>query len=248
MSDTAEIEEKAKAQGWRPDFKGENAKSAAQFLEDGNNIAPMQAERNEKLTNEVLELKSDLKGFIDQQHKVTAEARKAGYEKAMAEIKKQKLEAVSEADVEKVKELDREEDKLRKNHASETTEQPKNQDDPDFHKWAPNNKWYKRDSSEKETILADSVGGVLRRTRPELVGPEFYNEVKKQVALVYPHINGKKAVNKLDTSDHTSGSGNTDKRSYSDLPPEAKKACDMQVKKYGIKKEEYVKNYFDMEA
>jgi hypothetical protein len=246
----SEIEEKAKAQGWNPDYKGEKAKTAEQFLEDGKKIAPMQAERNEKLANEVMGLKADIKELLENQHKVTAEARKQGYEKGLKKIKDKKIEAAAEADVEKVKALDKEEDKLRASYASETTTVTPNKPkmDPEFtDDWHPKNKWYKPGTKDPATIYAEAIGKSLMDEGSRLSGKAFYNAVKKEVKLVFPDIEGKQPINKLDVSDHSSTPSSPGKKSYSDLPPEAKKACDMQVKKYGIKKDDYVKNYFEME-
>jgi hypothetical protein len=242
---------KAISQGYKEDFDGPGAKTPEQFLADGEKIAGVQSKLNKELTEKLEKLEEThkstnqtLKEFMEQHHKATAEAFKRGYEKKLKDIKEKKIEAAAEADVEKVKALDKEEDDLRKNHkeAKDTPITPVI--DPAFEEWSKENKWYKfvEGGGDEPSVLAEKLQELWYVTKPHLKGKKLYNEIKKYVALEYPEINGKKPVNKLDTSDHTN-TPPKGKQEYANLPPEAKEMCDMFVKTQGITKEDYCKNF-----
>lgn len=233
------VEEKAKAQGWNPNYKGENAKSAEQFLKDGETIAPIVAERNNKLMEEVADLKKGMKELSDQQWQVIREAKEEGYKKAMAEIEKKQLEAVEDGDVDKFKALEKEKKTIKKPEEKQPVkEQPKL--DPVFVDWHKENTWYKPNSADEVSMAAEAYGQVLAQKRPDLSPNDYYKTIEKHIKRTYPE-SFQKQTNKLDVSDNTKQGGSS--KGYDNLPPEAKKMCDMQVKKFGISKEDWVKNY-----
>ena len=243
----SEVEEKAKAQGWNPDYKGENAKSAEQFIEDGLKIAPIAAERVNKLTDDVAALTQsnktltdNISEFINGQHKVTAEAEKRGYDKAVGEIADKKRAAVAEGDTDTYDALDKEEKKLKKPEAAPTPkEKPK--PNPEFDSWVKDNMWYANDSDLQ--AAADTYAEVLVKRKPALVGtPGFFKDVEKHIKLIFPD-SFKASTPKLDTSENN-GSRQEGKTGYSDLPPEAKKQCDRQCKLMKLDKKAWAASYF----
>lgn len=235
----SEVEEKAKAQGWNPNYKGENAKTAEQFLKDGETIAPIVAERNNKLLEEVADLKKEMKELSNQQWQVIREAREEGYKKALAEIEKKQLEAVEDGDVDKFKELEKEKKTIKKPEVKPPTkEQPAL--DPIFVDWHKENTWYRPGAADEVSMAAEAYGQILSQKRPDLQGKDFYKTIEKHIKRTYPESFSNQ-TNKLDVSDNTKQSKAS--KGYDSLPPEAKKMCDMQVKKFGISKEDWVKNY-----
>ena len=79
VDNTQEVsaEDKARAQGWRPqeEYNGnpDNWKTAEQFIEDGNKIAPIQKERNDRLTSEIMNMKNDFQAFKEMHFKTLHE-------------------------------------------------------------------------------------------------------------------------------------------------------------------------------
>lgn len=233
------VEEKAKVQGWNPDYDGPNRKTAEQFLEDGEKIAPVVAERNKKLMEDIASLKQDIKELSDQQFKVIAEAKQKGYNDAMRELEEKQIEAVEEQDVEKFKALEEEKKKLKRPDIKKTN--PEQKIDPDFTEWHKENTWYRAGSQDPISIAADAYGGFLVNSRPDLKGKDFYKEVEKHIKTIFPDQFGK-PDSKIEIGH--SGSKKSKDKTFDNLPPEAQKACKMQEKKFGIKREEYVKEYF----
>jgi len=245
-----EIEEQAKKQGWNPDFKGANAKTAEQFMEDGKNIAPIAAERNQKLLEEVealkqsnLTLTNDMKGFLKDQHKRIHASEKRGYDKAIKEIEKKQLTAVEEGDTEEFKALEKEKKGLEKPKAPTTkTDTPKQ--NPELIKWHKNNPWFKIDSKgtavDAISAAAISYDIYLNSARPDLQGVDALKEVEKHIKLTFPG-QFKAPDSKLDTSSHNSN--NSGGKGYKGLSKEEKAACDSQVTKGYCTQEEWVKSY-----
>lgn len=235
-----EIEDKAKAQGWTPkeNFKGDPDKwrTAEEFIKVGEGIQAVQSERNEKLLADIEDLRTDMKELTSQQFKVIAEAKKKGYDDAVADLEKKQRAAAEEGDVDRYDKLAKEKQNLKK------PEQPPPKIDPEFTQWHKENQWYKPNNPDPISMAADTYGMALMKQRPDLHGTEYYKEVEKHIKLIFPDTFKPSNGDKLDTSEHRSRS--TGKKDYDSLPEEAKKACDMQVEKYGITQEGYVKQYF----
>jgi len=238
-----EIEEKAKAQGWNPDFKGENAKTAEEFLEVGNRIQAVQTERNNKLIADVAKLTDSLDEMKNQQFKVVHEARQESYKKAVADIEAKQLAAVATGDLTEFKALEKEK-KAVKVPKVEPTAPAQPAADPIFTDWHKENTWYKANGSDDVSMSAEAYAQVLVSKRPDLKGAEFYKEIEKHVKRVHPDQFGK-ASPKIDPGNQGGGGGKATGKTFTDLPPEAKKACESQVGEYGITKEGYAKSYFE---
>lgn len=240
---TESIEEKAKAQGWTPleDFKGDPDKwrSAEAFIKVGDNIQAVQSERNSKLLDDITNLKADMQELTQQQFKVIAEAKQRGYDKAVKDIESKQIDAVEDGDVEGYKKLEAEKKELEA--PTVRVEQPKL--DPVFVDWHQKNSWYKNNSADPISQAADTYGAFLAKTRQDLQGADFYKAVEKHIKTVFPD-NFKKQPTNLDVDGQIKTSKAAGKKDYDSLPTEAKAACKLQVKKFGIKKEDYVKEYF----
>lgn len=233
-----EVEEKAKKQGWNPDYDGPNAKTAEEFIADGERIAAIASKNNKKLESELEDVKGLLKEMQDQQFKTLAEAKQQGYQQALKEIEKQQRAAVEDADVEKFDELEKEKKNLKKPEVEKPKKEPAIA--PELKAWLKDNPWYNRD--EDLTIAADVYAKSLARRNPDLDPTDFYNKVGKRVKKMFPENFETERPNNVETpSKKTQSKG---KKKYSDLPPEAKKACDRQVKTMGISQEDYVNEYF----
>jgi hypothetical protein len=244
-----QIEADAIAQGWNPNYTGENARTAEEFLEVGKKIPAVQSANNKKLLDKVsgLEIKIQeqnqlFKDFTSQQFKVVAEASKKAYDKAVKDIEAKQLKAVEDGDAEEYKALETEKKDLEKPApAPKAPEPPKI--DPVFTKWHKENSWYKPNGSDDLSMAAETYGKALLNRRPDLTGPAYYKEVEKHIKTVFPDSFKTADPGKLDTGGHDPKP--TGKKGFKDLPKEAQKACNDFVKQGMMKQEEYVKSYFD---
>lgn len=244
----SEIEEKAKSQGWNPDFEGPGAKTAEEFVRDGERIAAISSKNNKKLSEEIAGLKTTIEtqntnfsDFQKQQFKAIHEASKTGYDKAVKEIEEKQLAAVEDGDTDKYKELDKEKKDLKKPVVTTPKAEEKPKVDPEFLTWHKDNSWYKATNPDDVSMAADTYATALGKQQPGLVGADFYKAVEKHIKTVFPDKFSNQQSN-LDTSEHSTQKKSGGKK-YSDLPAELKKSCDLQCERMGLKREDWVKAY-----
>ena len=147
---------------------------------------------------------------------------------AMDDLKEQRIEAKEElkAAEEKAKEV------------------PQVTADPVLNAWMDKNDWFGKDT--RMTGVANGLGVELRRENPGLNGQAFLDKLDAELQEMFPEKYGKKRTpNPMEGSPNgtarpTVSSG---KKSYGNLPPEAKAACDKFVKQGLMTKEAYVAEY-----
>jgi len=233
----------AKRQGWVPkeEFSGPEDKwtDAENFVKRGKEINAILRKDNEFLKREVSDMKSTMMEF----KKFHAETEKRAYERAMADLRDQKKEAISTGDGEKVLQIDDAIDELKSARQVEKA-QPAPQPDPEFVMWSEENRWYTNDAQLRTE--ADMIGEVIKRQNPNLIGNAFLNEVTTRVKRMYPEkfTNGNR--NRPSPVEGTTAPKATGKngKSYNDLPPEAKAACQKFEKSNLLTREQYLKEYF----
>lgn len=234
----------AKRQGWVPEeeFNGPEGKwvDAETFVKKGKEINALLRKDNEFLKREVSEMKSTMAEF----KKFHAETEKRAYERAMADLREQKKEAISAGDGEKVLEIDDAIDELKTARKEEKAAAPApNAIDPAFVAWQEENRWFGKDT--ELTAEANLIGEVVKRQNPTLIGTEFLDEVTKRVKRMYPE----KFTN-ANRSRPNPVEGSTAKpapsrgKGFNDLPPEAKAACLKFEKQNLVTREQYLKEYF----
>jgi len=214
----------ATLQGWtdQDNFKGdpERWKTAKQFIEDGNKHATILKERNQKLADQVSDLQSTMTQLVDDQSKQKDKAVK----KAISELKVQKAEAINESDGEKVNQIDEEIDRLKE----ET--KPQVQPNAEFDTWLAKNTWYNTDQElrgEANMYAKAYIDAGSFKTMPEV-----YKAVERKIKREFPERfenPNKKEPSTVTEGTHTKTSSKAGK-SYSDLPQDAKAACDRFVK------------------
>ena len=233
----------AKRQGWVPqeEYTGPEDKwvDADTFVKKGKEINALLRKDNEFLKREVSDMKSTMMEF----KKFHAETEKRAYERAMADLRDQKKEAISTGDGEKVLQIDDAIDELKSARQVEKA-QPAPQPDPEFVMWSEENRWYTNDAQLRTE--ADMIGEVIKRQNPTLIGNAFLNEVTTRVKRMYPEkfTNGNR--NRPSPVEGTTAPKATGKngKSYNDLPPEAKAACQKFEKSNLLTREQYLKEYF----
>ena len=235
----------AKRQGWVPqeEYSGPEDRwvDAETFVKKGKEINALLRKDNEFLKREVSEMKSTMMEF----KKFHAETEKRAYDRAMADLRDQKKEAINTGDGDKVLQIDDAIDELKTARAQEKVEvRPSNQPDPTFVQWNEDNPWFGKDTELTEE--ANLIGEVIKRKQPTLIGEAFLEEVTKRVKKAYPekftntNRNRPSAVEGT-TAPRASAKGG---KGYNDLPPEAKQACQKFEKSGLLSREAYLKEYF----
>lgn len=251
----AHAREEATRFGWKPKEEWTGAPEAwvdaDKFLARGKDYNGYLKKQNEALQGQIDELRDTLTAFQEHHTKVAQKA----YDKALADLKASRKQALKEGNLELVAEL---EDHIEQaQEAAPDLPKPAAKDpagDPRaaqaFQQWLGENPWF--DKSESARILADGVG---RKWQGKLVGRAFLDQITEEVRAAMPHLfenPARKAAPAVDggRSNGTPKGG----PSYSDLPPEAKKECDRLTKrlmadgKPVMTREQYVKEYFEVEG
>lgn len=255
-----EIVARARRMGWLPEdeYKGDagNWRTAEKFIERGESEAAIAKERNRALDRELAEshkttkdLRDTLEQFKDHHGKVEQRA----YDRALKDIKAKQRQAVEEGDIEAFDEAAKEADQLRDDAttAAKTEEKPANGADtdqpenPNFAPWQRENAWYGDDI--EMTAYADSISQTVARVVGGF-GPEFYGRLTQEMKKKFPDRTGN-ARRRAPASVEGAGDGTNARggggKSYADLPPEAKQACESFVKQGLLKQEDYVRDYFE---
>ena len=245
--DPAEAE--ARLVGWQPreEFKGpeEKWKPAAEFLEKGKQINGFMRKDLEKLRGELSRRDAtlaELQQTITEFAAFHQETETRAYERARKELQAERAEAISAADGEKVVET---EERLRELDAARKAPPAKAapQADPIFTAWVAENAWYR--DNRRARAMCEGLAEEVRATNPELFGREFLDEVKQQLMEEAPQFfkNARREEPPLVGASGDRRPGGAGKKTYADLPAEAKAACDKFVAQKLLTREQYLADY-----
>lgn len=248
-----DTEARAKLQGWVPEdeFRGdpEKWKPADEFLKFGEDFQPILKERLKDLETKLTDITSKfdkqtkaIEKFSDYHEKTEERA----YNKAMRDFKALQLEAVEEADPAKFGKIQEEIDNL-ENIQKKAPEGKTKKDEAglqEFTEFVKDNDWYETDFDL--ATYADFASKKVRKDNPTLMGRAFFEKVKDMVKEKYPEKFGNKKREDPAAVDGGGGGGGPSgkKKTFADLPAEAKKACEDFIKEIpGFTKEQYLKDY-----
>lgn len=249
--DTSAVEAEARTFGWRPqeEFNGpaEKWRSAEEFLEEGKRINGFLRKDLQKLQSQltardatIADLQRSITEFAEF-HRMTEQR---AYEKARKELQDARKEALRNNDGDTVVEIEERLEALKPPAAPKTPEAaPAPKADPVWDGWVAQNQWFTND--KKLNAVANSYSALVRQENPDLVGVNFLEEVKRRVVEDFPEKfqsrrEAPPAV--LRGGESRGGSG---RKTFADLPAEAKQACDKFVKQGFVKdRETYVRDYF----
>lgn len=233
------LEQEALSMGWSPKekFRGSPDKwvDAAEFVRRGKEVLPILRHTNGKLVEEVGGLKATV-GTLQTQLKESAESLKAlveynaevekrAYERALANLKAEKRAALKDGDHDRAAELDEQLDELReappKPIKAPAPAPAAPEVNPIYAAWARENAGL-LDTQEKQAYAA-SIGQYIRVRSPSLVDQAFLDEVAKELKSRFdPAPPTPRSKVEGGTNGGSGGRG----KSYDDLPPDAKQACD----------------------
>jgi chromosome segregation ATPase len=257
----ADVEELARAQGWKgpEEFSGppEKFKSAEDFLKVAEDYAPVSRERNRYLTEQLEKLNQKYEQTQSTLHKLADHHKKTAqlaYKRALRELSQKRQEAVELGDTDTFKKVDEEIQELQAAKPEDEISPANSGQSAQSHqetldKWVSENEWFVNDITLHQAAIA--AGNILSIKHPTMSPEKQLAEIKKMVMEQYPEKFESDKASKVSPvlgGDNYSGSGGRGrKKSYSDLPGDAKKACDDFVKQGLMTKDDYVKEYFEME-
>ena len=260
-----QTQKEARIFGWVPkeEFRGyeDDWVDAEVFVKLGKEINPILRKNNELLmkkldekAKEIDSIKASVEEFKKFQ-KESFERKTAEYEISIAELKSKKREAIAEGNGDAVVDIDDQIDSLKeaqreaKAEAKAKAEVPPTAqasipDDPELQSWLGRNQWFGPDT--EMTDVANGLGASVRRQFPHLTGRDFLDKLDDKVKEYFPHkfTGNKSKGSAVDSSGSVRGSGSSGKKSYDNLPADAKQACDRFIKNGWIKsKQEYIDSY-----
>ena len=266
----SEAQEKAATIGWRPkeQWKGDPDKwvDAETFLKKGEEILPIMKADRERLFGEVKDLRKQvddvLKYHKEDRERIQKRMRE-DHEQEIAKLKAQQRAAVEEGDTEAFDRIEAEKERLEATKPAETppgaaegTQPPPEFDKAGFDAWQKENKWYQVGGQSGYapqndiTRAAQAMAYRVQADNPHLSGwsREFMDKVTDAVKLAYPD----KFTNvRREGAAGVEGASPTGavprKKTYNDLPPDAKKVC-RDMMKVGMKESEYIAEYFGEEG
>ena len=254
-----DIEERARAQGWKgPDeYSGppEKFKDAEEFLRIAEEYAPVIKERNRRLVEQLDELnqkydrQNQVLHNLAKHHKRTAEL---AYQRALRELEKRRREAVELGDTTAFSEVEAEIQELHAANMAEPDPAPDqapsaNLDKEAAEKWFQENPWFFDDLTLH--MAAQAAGNIVDKKFPHYTAAEKLEWVKRTVMEAYPdrfeqHNEKKDKLPPVLGSSVFGKGGKGKKKTYADLPPDAKKACDDFVAQGLMNRDDYVTEYF----
>lgn len=227
----------ARLQGWtdKDEYNGEPEtwKTAHEFLEYGRSHNRVLKQNNDKLLSQVSELQQTMQQLVAD----TEQQKKKAVDKAISDLKQQKAEAITEADGERVNQIDEEIDRLKTEQISEPAV------NPHFKAWVKDNQWYENDP--ELAIEADALANMYINANHNLQPEKVYELITNRIKRDFPekfHNPNKNEPASVAKGHHTKPTPG--KKTYNDLPPEAKQACDRFCKNIpGFTKEKYLETY-----
>ena len=262
--EASQHESEARSQGWvaKEEFRGSENDwvDAETFVRRGREIMPILRKNNEKLLKELGEAKKvaeearqAAREFREYQ-KEQFERKAKDLESQLEQLKVAKRDAINEGSGDRVLAIDDAMDDIKEQRIQakedlkaaeiKAKEVPQVTTDPVLNEWMDRNEWFGKDA--RLTGMANGLGVELRRENPGLQGKAFLEKLDAELAEMMPSKFGKKTTfNPMEGSPNGTArpSSGSSKKSYNNLPSEAKSACDKFVKQGLMTKEQYVAEY-----
>jgi hypothetical protein len=244
----------ASEMGWTPEekFRGDPTKwvDAKTFYEKGQYVLPIvksqlkEAKRDaDKFERELNQTRQDTIALKKHMEKL-AEREKADLKAEIARLKQERITAIQEGDGVRVDQVETRIEELKA--AQEVVAKPvvsaevKQEVDPAYAEWVKDNKWY----------LSDNVMTAYANARADEMnlGGHSLSETLKTIDTEMRERFPEKFQDKSTERPSAQRGGGVAKKaapnSYEAMPLEDQKACDRMVNQYGLKREDYVKNYW----
>lgn len=260
--DLSPVEREAMEYGWAPEdqFKGpkEKWRPAEDYLgwaktsgrlpkgefENLKKEFPVIKQQNQQLQTQLGEIQETLKQFSE----FSSKAEERAYERAKAELKAKAEQAAANADPAAARAAMDELDALK---PPAPKPEPRQQQqapavDPEIQSWIQRTTWFNRDNSLR--AYATEKYGELERSKPGMSAAELLAETERLTKEKFPEKFGmaerERPASVATPSGQAVPSRRPGKKTYADLPADAKAACDRFVKTIpGYTQEKYVAQY-----
>jgi hypothetical protein len=260
QEETDHAEKEAAVYGWVPleKFRGNEDEwvDAETFVRRGKEINPILRKNNEILLKkleqsqaEIVEVKKAAQEFREFQ-KQAAQQKVAEMEIQLNSLKQAKKDAINSGDGEQVIAIDDAIDEL-KEQREELKKKPEPAPnpaaeqvmDPVVKEWISEHDWFGVD--RKKTRRANAIAEDVREDFPGVTGKAFFEKLDEYLEKDAEFAPKQARQNPVEGSSSGSmrSSVPTGKRTYNNLPSEAKQACDRYVKMGLLTKEQYVADY-----
>ena len=255
----SESENEARRMGWvgKEEFKGDPNKwrPADEWLDRGKRILPIVLKENERLQRNLDRVKDQLSEMRDSTKELLEFHKKSeerAYERARKEIEAKIEAAAANADAGTVRAEMVKLDNLAKEHQpkaepkkNEGNEVTEGRLDPVIQDWIRAEEWFQKDKTLN--AFAVEAYGNLERDKPGVSKAELLAETKRRTMEKFPEkfgINPERANARTVAEPSSGNAGRKRGRTFDDLPPEAKAACNKFVKTIpGFKREQYLADY-----
>lgn len=242
-----EIEQRAIEQGWRPkeEWDGDEAdwRDARTYIDRGELLGKLKTQNAE-----LKEVKQMLSYMSEHNKKVYA----AGYQKAIADLKVQRIAAMKDENYEAVaaieEAIDQNKEALQTIQKTPATPQTSGINKTLEAEWLAKNPWYKTDTSMK--AWANGMALEYGRVNQGVTEEEIYDFLSKQVRKEFPHKFKRVGAPSPDGEGRQANSGNNDKdakgafeKLMAQLPEDHARAARALVRDGHVTKEKYVQDY-----
>ncbi len=234
-----DYESEATEQGWNPDFDGPNKTDAKTFVEKGERIAGIANKKNKKLEHRIEHLEDANRKF-GEYHKETIAQQQQKNAERVAELEAKVAQAITDGDGQEYTRANREIETLKSNTVAPT-------DDAQAwavmtQEWIGDNKWY-----QDNPKLAAYADGVSDRIRAQgYTGNAYFSELTANVMETFPdefEAPKKAAASAVESPGQLSTPVSSKDRTYDNLDPTSKAACDDFVKQGFMTQDDYLSTY-----
>lgn len=266
----ADYESRAKMMGWKPEDQWLGDRSgwvdAKTYVTNAEKRLDINNSQLRKYEQKFMELEARDRQREEEFRRLMETNRRfeeRAVERAKQELRAKQDEAVANGDLERVRRLRDEEDKL--SRESQAAQQQTYAEDyswqRQFGEWKTKNDWYQKDQAMTKyaDTLSDAIVLKSQNLPPaqRMSREQILNYVETEVKSVFEHKfrnpNRDMATTVNSTGYRTGSSGNGQK-GYSSLPAHAKQACDYLISKGAMRgktqqecREEYAKEYYQEE-
>lgn len=227
----SEIEQKAMDMGWKPRDQFDED-SGKEFIEADEYVRRQPFfDKIEALNRKVKTMEQGLEAFKEHHSKV----KQVEYERALADLKKERLQAIEEQDAVKAFEVSDKMRELEKQKEQAATPQ-EGVANPQFQEWLDENKWYVKDEDLRE--FADALGIMYaKKMSPPEVLVKVSDEVRKKFPEKFRNPNKDRAP-AVDTKGTARGTATGREYQLTDME---KQIMDKLIRSGAMTKEEYIK-------
>lgn len=254
-----EIEGIAKELGWNPDYDGDDAKTAREFILNSRDIQKTQRDHAKRLQSEIDELRNGFSAFQDHV-KATYESQVEEYKQKIADLKAERSAAMKDGDVDAVDAIERKLEATSKKKPKAPPTTP-NYSQSEVNSWFDENPWANPHAKEFNQEMANVVDSVLSPYAifqgDQIVGykvsvPRLLERARREVKDLYPdkfEAPKKKTPPRAPamegaTNQRQAAPSNRKYTKLSDFPEEMRRTVDQFVNKMKIRTfEELAEDY-----